>query len=95
MAMTNELLSAAGMAELLKVSDGFAELVDKYVMAVTEGLCSLENQNRSVMERSDLVEHRNRIMEDLDALDGLMAGFRDTVALASALSSGLPRRHGA
>lgn len=68
---------AAGDLELQ-----IGRLVDNYVMAVTERLCSLESHNPRVMGQSGFVEKRARILAGLDALDELVAGLRVSGARA-------------
>lgn len=70
--MGKQAAEAVGELELL-----IGRLVDNYVMAVTESLCSMENDNPGVMRKSGLVAQRAQILARLDALDALAAGLRD------------------
>lgn len=94
MAMENGILQAASDAELSRASDHLAQVVDRYVMAVTEGICSLEKQDRSVRERPEFIARKARILECLDALDGLVASFRQDIELERARPCVPLRRHG-
>lgn len=69
-------------------------LVDNYVMAVTERLCSIENDNPRVMGQSGFVEKRARILAGLDALDELVAGLRVSGARPGGLRSKLENQLG-
>lgn len=91
--MREDTMPAACSTELLEASDGLAELVDRYVMIVTEYLCSLEKQNHGLLQQPEIVERKAYILEALDMLERLMASFRNTVALE--LPSVPFRRHDA
>lgn len=94
MVMENETLQAAADARLSRASDHLAQVVDRYVMAVTEGICSLENRDGSVRERPEFVARKARILGCLDALDGLVATFRHDIELERAHPCAPLRRHG-
>lgn len=53
-----------------------AELVDNYVMVVTEWLCSIENDNPGMRGRSEFVEQRAKILAGLDMLEDLLVDLR-------------------
>lgn len=81
--MGKQAAEAVGELELL-----IGRLVDNYVMAVTESLCSMENDNPGVMQQSGLVAQRAQILARLDALDELAAGLRDCSPRAGDAGSG-------
>jgi hypothetical protein len=68
---------------VLKVTEGFARLVDQYVMTVTEGLCALESENGGVMAQPDIEDRKARILKGLDTLDGLMVSIRGITSTSS------------
>lgn len=79
--MTQETMPAACGTDLLHASDGLAELVDRYVMTVTEYLCSLEKENHGLLQQPEIVERKAFILDALETLDRLMGSFRSIVAL--------------
>ena len=58
------------------VAEGVAQMVDRYVMMITEQLCSLENQHGVAMARPEMAQLKAAVLEGLNALDGMVAQFR-------------------
>ena len=54
-------------------------LVDNYVMIVTEGLCSMENENGPVTQTPEIIDRKARILAGLDNLDRLMSSYQNRI----------------
>lgn len=85
--METRNLNAALEAEVSSAGEKFARLVDAYVMAVTEGLCSLEHQAPGVMTRPGISDRKARILQGLDVLDGLLTEYRERITPDGAFPS--------
>lgn len=69
--MKAQVTETVGEMELL-----VAELVDNYVMVVTEWLCSMENDNPGMRGRPEFIEQRAKILAGLDTLEDLLVDLR-------------------
>lgn len=75
-------VNAALEADVSSAKEKFGRLVDEYVIVVTERLCSLDNEMPGLMQRSDMSDHKARILRGLEALDRLVADYRGTAGQA-------------
>lgn len=50
--------------------------IDEFVITVTERLCLLEKENPSTMQDALMQSRKERILDCLDKLDGMMARLR-------------------
>lgn len=82
-------------ADVRKVTEDLANLVDQYVMIVTEGLCFLENENRRAMERPDISYRKVRVLKNMEMLDKMIAVFRSKIAPDAVMPSGQAELQGA
>lgn len=93
--MGQEVLHAVSEAEILKACEGLDRLLDEYVMVVTEGLCTLENENPQIMKQEQVHDRKTRILELLDTLDMLTANHRSGSTTDSPIRLVRVERHGA
>lgn len=57
------------------VAEGVADMVDSYVMMVTDQLCALETEH-AANTLSDFADRKARILTMVDTLDRMVARYR-------------------
>lgn len=78
--MSQEITPSASDADILRETEYFARLVDQFVMVVTEGLCSMENENSRVARNPEIIVRKARILDGLDNLDRMMARYQNSTS---------------
>lgn len=76
-------------AGALQVAEKLSWIVDEYVMAITEGLCTLDKRHSRIMRLPEVDNCIARILTSLDVLDALMSNCRSKVAPDDAIPSAL------